>query len=211
MKSIVKGDEPEELSKWKALVNDDWQPTFAALANPQKKAVFDALKAEQGYICCYCERRLVIGDCHIEHFQPQHDATVDALDFGNMLCSCQDRLKKGDPRHCGNLKGNWFDDALLVSPFDPDCEDHFSFTGDGGIHASSEADAAAKETITKLGLGIPKLNALRSAAIAPFLDEDLTDDDVRNFVDGYLQKTGQGEYNEFLTTIKHLFTSRATA
>lgn len=212
MKHIVKGDEPEDLSAWKALANDDWQPTFAVLANPQKKAVLDALKAEQGFICCYCERRLVVGDCHIEHFQPQSDDSVDGLDFGNMLCSCQDRLNKGDPRHCGNFKGNWFDDRLLVSPFDSDCEQRFSYTGDGEIHVSAEADAAAKETIAKLGLGIPKLNALRGEAISVFLDDiDLSDDEFRHFVDGYLQKNEQGEYGEFWTTIKYLFTSRAAA
>lgn len=92
-----------------------------------------ALMAEQGYICCYCERRLTNDDSHIEHFRPQSDPTVDPLDFGNLLCSCQNQLKKGEPRHCGNLKGEWFDRDLLVSPLIPGCEDRFAFTGDGEI------------------------------------------------------------------------------
>ena len=205
MKHIVKGDEPEEFSEWKARANEEWQPSYDILANPQKRAVFDALMSEQGYICCYCERRLVVGDCHIEHFKPQDDDTVDALDFTNMLCSCQNQLKKGDPRHCGNLKDNWFDGVLLVSPLDPDCEAHFSFTGDGGIKPSSEADDAANQTITKLGLDIPKLKALRKNAIAPFLDESLSDDEFQEFVAGYLQRSDDGIYGEFWTTIKYLF------
>jgi len=52
-----------------------------------------------------------------EHLYPEK-----ALDFYNMLCSCQNKLKKGEPRHCGNLKG---DDELPISPLDEDCERYF--------------------------------------------------------------------------------------
>lgn len=210
MKHIVKQQEPQPFSEWKALDNKDWQPTYGELSGKEKKAVKDALMAEQGYLCCYCERRLADNDSHIEHFKPQSETAVDPLDFSNMLCSCQDQLKKGDPRHCGNLKSDWFVDALLISPFDPGCENRFSFTGDGGIEPSQANDAAATETIKRLGLNIPKLRDLRKKAIEPFLDDSLSEGEISQFVSGYLKKNHQDMFGEFYTTIQYLFGAYAT-
>ena len=162
MKHIEKQDEPQAFIDWKALADENWQPTYDNLSSDTKRAVKYALMAEQGNICCYCERRLTDDDSHIEHFMPQSDPAVDPLDFGNLLCSCQKQIKKGEPRHCGNLKGDWFDRDLLVSPLTLDCENHFAFTGDGGIKSLTENDPSANETIVRLGLGIPKLNAMRA-------------------------------------------------
>ena len=206
MKYIEKNQEPIEFSDWKALANDDWQPSYDAdLSGDTKKCVKDALMEEQGYICCYCERRLTDDDSHIEHFKPQSDPLVDTLDYANMLCSCQNRLQKGDPCHCGNLKGDWYDDLLLISPLDPDCESQFTFTGDGNIQPVSTADPAGAETIDRLGLNIPKLKALRASAIEPFLEETLDEDDMRQCVSGYLQNDHRGWSSQFWTTIRYLF------
>jgi uncharacterized protein (TIGR02646 family) len=205
MKPIVKQREPDEYTQWKALANEDWQPAYCDLSGEVKKAVKDALMAEQGWICCYCERRLTDNDSHIEHYRPQCDPVVDPLNFANLLCSCQNQIKKGEPRHCGNLKDDWFDADLLVSPVDPECEDRFSYTGDGAIRPAIDHDLSATETIKRLGLDIPKLNALRSKAIDPFLDESLSLQEMRLFVTGYLGKDALGQYGEFWTTIRYLF------
>jgi len=205
MKYIVKQEEPAAFGEWKALRNDDWTPTYNQLSGDIKGIVKMALMAEQGYICCYCERRLTDNDSHIEHFRPQHDESADALDFSNMLCSCQNQLKKGEPRHCGNLKDKWFDEQLLLSPLDPECEGRFVFTGDGYISSSQPTDKAATETVVRLGLDIPKLRSLRKSAIEPFLDDSLNENDVNRFVSGYLQRNSSGMYGEFWTTINYLF------
>lgn len=130
MKHIVKQEEPQEFSKWRATANDNWQPTYNDLSGPIKQSVKQALMAEQGYLCCYCERRLIDNDSHIEHFKPQNDPQVDPLDYANLLCSCQSRIAKGNPRHCGNLKNGWFDEQLLISPLSADCAGRFAYTGD---------------------------------------------------------------------------------
>ena len=210
MKFIQKGVEPEEFTEWKALTNEDWQATYANLSGAEKPAVKQSLASEQGSLCCYCERRLTDDDSHIEHFRPQHDDEVDPLDYTNMLCSCQSQLNKGEPRHCGNLKDDWFDNELLISPLDPGCESRFRFNGNGNILPDADRDSAAIETIKRLGLDIPKLKALRASAIEPFLDDALSVEDVRQFVDGYLQKDSQGQYGEFWTTIKYLFGADVT-
>ncbi len=211
MKHIEKGLEPEGFTEWKALENDGWQPSYGNLSGEPKNAVKESLMKEQGYLCCYCERRLTDNDSHIEHFRPQSDPAVDPLDYTNMLCSCQNQLKKGEPRHCGNLKDEWFDNALLISPLDAGCESRFFFTADGNIYVNSMTDSAAKETIERLGLNIPKLKALRASSIEPFLEETLGEEEIRDFVRGYLSKDGNGMYGEFWTTIQYLFKDYAAA
>lgn len=205
MKHIVKQNKPKEFTDWKVLANDDWQPTYDALSGKTKEAVKSALMAEQGHICCYCERRLTDEDSHIEHFRPQSDPAVDTLDYTNLLCSCQNQLKKGEPRHCGNLKDDWFDPILLVSPLDPACENRFAFTGDGRIKPAGDNDQAAAETIINLGLHIRKLKDLRSKAIEPFLDDSLSAQEMQAFVSGYLNNDASGRFSEFWTTIRYLF------
>ncbi|ANB01736.1 retron system putative HNH endonuclease [Ectothiorhodospira sp. BSL-9] len=211
MKHVKKRQEPEAFTQWKALANEDWQPTYDDLIGEPKAAVKGALMQEQGYLCCYCERRLTEADSHIEHFQPQRDPAVDPLDYSNLLCSCQNQIRKGEPRHCGNLKGDWFDPELLISPLDPYCENRFAFEGDGLIKPADINDHAASETINRLGLDIPKLNDLRASVIDPFLEDSLTQDELRRFVSGYLKVGDDGRFAEFWTTIKYLFGDLAAA
>ncbi len=205
MKYIQKGGEPPELTDWKAKSNVNWKPTFENLSGSVKAAVKHALMKEQGFICCYCECRLENEDSHIEHFKPQRLAKFDSLDYWNMLCSCQSDLKRGAPRHCGHLKGDWFDEDLLISPLQSGCEARFAYLFNGEILAVHKDDKGADETIKQLGLGIPKLIALRQRAIEPFLDQQLSDDQFERFVNGYLRRDEQGMYPAFFTTISYLF------
>lgn len=209
MKHIVKLREPQSFSDWKAMANESWQPTYADLRGQIKQSVKQALMDEQGYICCYCERRLMDGDSHIEHFRPQNDPQADSLDYANLLCSCQAQIEKGDPRHCGNRKDDWFDEQLLISPLGSNCAVRFAYSGDGEIRPANLADHSARETIERLGLGIPKVNALRKKAIEPFLDDELSALEMRQFVSGYLQKDAQGMFGEFWTSIHYLFKAYA--
>ena len=205
MKHIVKDRNTPLFDKWKASDNEDWQPTYEDLRGTEKKEVKDSLMKEQGYICCYCERRLTDDDSHIEHFTPQSNNAVDPLDYSNMLCSCQNQLVQGDDRHCGVSKGNWFDKDLLISPLYLDCEGHFAFTADGKIHPDNESDVAATKTIEKLKLDIGILNDSRKKAIEPFLYEGLDGEDFLKFVNGYLKKNSSGMFGEFWTTINYIF------
>ena len=209
MKKITKGSEPGELLDWKGLANAEWQPTYNQLRGPIKKAVKKSLMFEQGFICCYCERRLVNEDSHIEHFRPQSDPGCDPLDYNNLLCSCQNQTGKGEPRHCGNLKDKWFDEQQLISPLADTCEARFAYSGDGVIRPSDPRDQAAMITIKKLGLDIRKLNDLRKKAVDPFLDAVLSDSEVGQFTAAYLRKDDEGRFGEFWTTIRYLFGARA--
>jgi len=205
MKHIVKNQNTPGFDKWKASANENWQPTYESLRDPEKKEVKDSLMKEQGKICCYCERRLTDEDSHIEHFKPQSEEDVDPLDYINILCSCQNQLKKGVPKRCGHSKDNWFDEDLLISPLYPDCEGRFAYTGDGKIHTANEFDTAATITIEKLKLDIELLNDSRKKAIEPFLDGNLSEQEFSRFVSGYLRKNADGMFEEFWTTIDYIF------
>ena len=207
MKHIIKDQNTPNFDKWMALTNDDWQPTYGegGLRGAEKKEVKESLMNEQGYICCYCERRLTDDDSHIEHFNPQSNNDVDSLDYINMLCSCQDQLKTGEPRHCGISKGNWFDKDLLISPLYSNCEGRFAYTADGKIQPANESDNAATMTIKKLKLDIGILNDFRKKTIESFLDEDLDGADFLKFVNGYIKKNSDDTFNEFWTTINYIF------
>ncbi len=205
MKHIDKRGEPDSFTGWKALTSKEWQPMYRDMPGEIKNSIKSALMREQGFICCYCESRLTVENSHIEHFKPQSDPEVDSLDFDNMLCSCQNQSKRGEPLHCGHRKGDWFHSELLISPLDPNCEDLFSFTGDGKILPRNKNDQKAVETIGRLDLNIPKLVDMRAKAIEPFLDEGLSPQEFRRLVIGYLKIDKSGAFGAYWTTIDYLF------
>jgi uncharacterized protein (TIGR02646 family) len=216
MKHIIKGQEPSEYSLWRTTPIEGQPPTYRdlksdgtnKLKSEANRALIDALMKEQGYICCYCECRLIKDDSHIDHFKPQCDNTVNSLDYSNMLRSCQNQPKKGECEllHCGHLKGEWFHEQLLISPLSPSCEDRFSYTIDGAIYPRNESDDAAIKTIEKLGLNKGILKASRSEVIEPFLNlnNEMEEHELSLFVTGYLKMDSDGHFGQFWTTINYL-------
>ena len=190
MKFISKSDDPMELVAWKQVdkMFQKGRPNWNRVPGNIKRIIKDHLKKEQGYICCYCEQSLSDEDNHIEHLKPKGENYFPQhqIDYDNLLCSCQFEIEKGEPRHCGNSKGSWYDDILLVSPLDSKCEEKFKYTFDGYIEAVDESDISAITTINKLRLDLDKLNDLRRKTIEPFLDEELTVEEVKTFVSAYL-------------------------
>lgn len=93
MRPISKRPEPVAFTNWKASGNADWSPTYADLRQPLKPIVLHALQTEQGWLCCYCERRIAPDSnddsSHIEHLRAQENTDdAAAIDFQNMLASC---------------------------------------------------------------------------------------------------------------------------
>jgi len=209
MKHIIKNPEPAELLDWKATdrfyIKGD--PRWGRIPATVKEVVRESLKAEQGGICCYCERYLQANDYHIEHIKPKGIKVYDNLlaEYENLLCCCQFELQHGHPRHCGNSKGSWYDDTLFVSPLHIGCEDRFSYTFDGYIEPTDPNDTAAATTIFRLQLDIPKLRALRQSLIRTL--EEFPPEELTDFVRGYLadKSENDGEFGQFYTTIKQLF------
>ena len=169
MKRIVKDDEPLDFAGWKGEDKMAHRPNWNRVPRPVRESNHGSLLREQGYICCYCESEISKNDNHVEHFRPRK-FKEHQLDYENLHCSCQRKTAKGEPRHCGHLKGRWFDEALLISPLDEDCERRFRYTANGDIFPRMDGDVGAETTIGRLGLDLPKLRDFRSAAIDAFHD-----------------------------------------
>jgi uncharacterized protein (TIGR02646 family) len=211
VKYICKTNVPEVLANFKAQANQDWQPSYNLLRGKDKQQVQHHLISEQGHICCYCGERIISSDSHIEHFQPQTEYPDLELDYFNLLASCQQKIKPKEPRHCGMGKGDWFDAKLLVSPLIADCEDFFEYAVDGQILPSKELGklAAAAETIDRLHLNIPKLQATRSSTIDsiyndPGLELPLSDEEIDKLIHYYSHIDEDGKYQPYCQSILYV-------
>jgi len=203
MKHITKNNEPCDLRDFKAKANDNWQPSFDGMSGNLKRTLHNVLLSEQGWICCYCNRRVDGSSSHIEHLRPRSKFPQDELRYENLLASCQREEQPGDPLQCGKLKGDWFDEALFISPLHPDCESRFRFTADGSIYPAHVSDAAARETQRRLGLDIPKLRRLREGAIDAILADlaALTAHDIQRLSRPLVQRDAAGRFPEFCVAV----------
>jgi uncharacterized protein (TIGR02646 family) len=208
MKHIVKNQEPIEFSTWKEVPRRKKNPIWNKLYGSLKEKVHDALMDEQGFICCYCMNRLT-EDNHIEHIRPQSVFQDKMFCYSNLLVSCQRDPKPPEPRHCGTLKGNWYNENLMISPLDADCESHFRFAADGGIHPTDGNDQAAAVTIEKLGLDIDKLRRYRRDAIDGLLNGigEPNQDEKQKLIEAYETKDKKGRFTPFCTAIVYILTN----
>lgn len=210
MRYINKSEEPENFTAWKKLANDDWKPSWEGFSKPEKIDVHNALLQEQGFICCYCGMRINREASHIEHLLPRAIYPELALDYNNLLASCQGESEESPqlPVHCGHKKGKWYQGHLMVSPLQANCSDFFKYNGDGEILSKEDLgkQIAAETTIDKLGLNIPKLTAMRREAIdAILLDiEELTDAEIQQLAVGYAQPDANGGYTPFCFAIAYI-------
>ena len=202
MKHIEKGPEPSDFRAWKATDKMSHRPNWNRVDTGVKNGVHAALMIEQGFICCYCEARIDDGSSHVEHFRPRNGSYSHLqLEYSNLHCSCGLAVAQGEPTHCGHRKGNWFDEELLVSPLDPGCESRFRFTGDGQVHPA-DGDEAAATTISRLALDMPKLRALRAAALDGL--HDLPESDVDKLLS---TRDSEGRFLEFHTAVRDVLLS----
>lgn len=170
MRKITKLTEPNSLILWKSQANDDWQPSYHNLQNPQKRELHLSLLDEQGNLCCYCGRRIDLSDSHIEHFRPQELFESLQLAYENLHASCIRETEPGTPLHCGHHKKNWFDESMHISPLEEGCERRFRYLLSGEIQATQDTDSAATTMIEVLALDIAYLNNRREDALTKFFD-----------------------------------------
>jgi len=204
MKYILKSNAPKEYADWVKADKMSHRPNWKRLRPPLKDTLKETLIIDQLGICCYCECELSDTVSQIEHIKPRNSYALKMFDFGNMLCSCNKKDGSKEPRHCGSSKGNWYDEDLFISPLDQDCEDRFQYGFQGNISPADAEDEAAETTIRILSLDLPKLNKFREKAIEPFLEDDLSDEELAKFVKSYL-KIENGKCRPYYTTIKQLF------
>ncbi len=204
MKHIIKEIPPESyLACLREHPGIGWDEFCKPAYIDAKQDLGNALRHEQGYLCCYCEEEIVKGISHIEHFRPKSLFPRLSLTYSNLLASCNGCGKKDDVS-CGVKKRDiFFED--IISPLSPACESRFIYTVDGQIIPAAEKDEHAWQTIAILGLNAPKLRRRREMVFQELeaLEEILSPEDYRKYVHTRLQKTIHGRFCEFWTTVKY--------
>lgn len=173
MRKIIKGQEPEELRRWK----DDEVPqnlTYANMPSAAKAGVKRQMLAEQGYLCAYTMQRIPTpDDCQIEHVVPQkqpNQAPHMDIEYSNLLACVPSNtpghrpLIDSFPYGASKKGGTLVHENNFVSPLQEDVERRFQYAADGSV-SHTGTDAAAENTIKILCLDHEQLVDLRKAAI----------------------------------------------
>jgi len=185
MKHISKREEPPGFTKWKGTIDTPWiPPQWDQMPRKIKDELKRELVNEQGFICCYCEKRISENICrsieddtcsHIEHIKPRSNPSYHEyiFDYNNLVSSCEGkRLLEQPSLHCGHFLNSWYDEKLFVSPLDPPCESLFVYTSLGEIRPAGNS-AASEETIRRLGLNNKKLKKLRESVIEVVIQTEM--------------------------------------
>jgi len=167
-----------------------------------KSELRNILLSDQGYICCYCGRRIDPQKSVIEHLACQQYYPQKQLDFNNLLCSCnggRDR-RTGNPSYplsCDAAKDNL---TIPFTPLESNCEERFGYDENGVIYG---IDEEAKSTIEVLNLDNEKLNHQRKAAIDTY--KYIKDYDWESEIEWLSERDSENRYPEFcMALIKYI-------
>jgi uncharacterized protein (TIGR02646 family) len=212
---VIKNKEPEWFIDWKKGDSEDWAPSFAALRTDNKTKLKQSLIEEQGYLCCYCGKRIHSDNSHIEHFKPQSTNKESELEYNNLLVSCiklppkknnlsSSSLKK-QPKtfitQCGFAKSNHLDKELCISPLDDDCESYFKYDLSGQISSSNDK---GQYMITLLNLNSLNLSQSRKHLLNNFFNQNIdpfTFEELHKLYNKFNLLDETGQYYEFRQVI----------
>lgn len=198
MKYIHKNPEPFELRRYRKEAN----ASYVGLR--KKKSLYRKVKLslaeEQGFICCYCGRRISGGaDSQIEHIYAKGTPAYEEMQLDyetNLLACCDggkserktDSIRKEDI-YCEALKG---DTILPINPLNRDCEKKFIFAEDGEVLGVGKD---AEVTIKILNLNSPVIKTMRKYAIDNYALFPVTDWTAE--IERLHTKNANGQYEEF--------------
>jgi uncharacterized protein (TIGR02646 family) len=206
VKYINKQSEPSELLEFKRRHGNEpvglWDKINHEPHSHVKEVLHESLMSEQGYICCYCEKRVTGKDSHIEHFKPRRiSSEEEKANYDNLLASCG----KNSAEHCGHVKDNdkSHDSSLFVSPLEPDCEVRFRYTEFGDILPRSLDDRPASETINRLRLNHPSLRGNRKSAFLGIMRgiKQLSQHEIQQLIDFYENRDPDNRFQPFCTAV----------
>ena len=156
MKQIVKLNEHNSLVEHRAKEHS----TFDNIPLNVKEHLRQNLLSEQGYICCYCMKRIPEINpptLKVEHFSCQADNKHLQLTYSNLFASCTGN--EGQPKikqTCDTKKGN---SILTINPISnaPNCEGLFKFNADGEVSSFIENTDIERQINEVLNLNMQTL------------------------------------------------------
>lgn len=180
MKLIHKNTEPEELATYR----NSPGACYGDLINNHKDIadiIRLSLADEQGYICCYCGRRINgITHTRIEHIFPKSNPSYSSMELdyeNNLLAACdggklERQANPSSPSTDLYCDENKKAEVIPINPLNPLCEDKFLFDEFGEIFGiGSDAEA----TIKILNLNSVFLKNRRKAAIQYYISYPVAD------------------------------------
>ncbi|MCI7789376.1 MAG: TIGR02646 family protein [Lachnospiraceae bacterium] len=228
MRQIHKKMEPSHFTNWKnhfkAITGNtaNYDDLHGPHGNGEYLKLKRSLVEEQGFICCYCERRIgldqYLQDCDIEHFMPRHPENsmpsaqkavcINAqMDYSNLFASCKGELADFTD-HCNHKKDNWFDFKECISPLEDEIKDIFGFKLNGEIYALG---SRGSEMLNHLNLNSYTLQEQRKEAYFSALEQEFEDEDLLNDEE-YIEATmelydnmNMGKYEQFCSMITYCF------
>ena len=213
MKKIDKGNSPGWFETWKQNFKHinrreaHYKNDFSSEDSDgiiRRRQLRSQLIEEQGHICCYCMKRILLNNSHIEHFWPKmHFPQID-LEYNNMFASCNGEGVNLFDEHCAHKKEDWWNKDM-ISPVEIEVEEMFQYSVDGKIHSVPRRSTTniAQEMIVKMGLDSFHLERNRREAIENsevFDEEEYSDEDIRDFINYYSNKDN-GKYIPYCMAI----------
>lgn len=200
MKYIRKRRVPDKLAKYRQRPTATYQ---GFTRNKDRyKGTKESLCMEQGFICCYCGRRIKCESTQIEHLYPKgiNEYKEMQLDYETNLLACCDGGKTSrsigvinkTQLYCEAVKGN---KIIPVNPLMSNCQNKFLYDVTGEVVGVSKD---AEVTIKLLNLNSPIIKNLRKAAINYYENfcSHYTQTDWKNEIKR-LSRKHNGKFEEF--------------
>ncbi len=195
---------------WNHLKSKPKKDKEPGIVNYSKRDLRKSLNSEQGYLCCYCQKRVgdTIGDHDFEHLIPKSkDVKKYTFEYTNLSISCKPESSRTTKRILHDLTCNAAKKTktLGIIPTMPMVESYFKYTEDGQIFGSN----AAKDVINILNLNSPHLIRLRKKIIEGTIFEDIDNTrllnkrELKNKKMKIALKKG-GKYEEFRQVRLHI-------
>jgi uncharacterized protein (TIGR02646 family) len=138
VRKIDKGMEPQSLTRLK---RSDNTISYRDLPPEESRSIRASCISEQYGLCAYCCQSITIDNAHNEHVEAQDRAPNRALDFSNIVASCQ------RAHQCGHGRGT---QPLPLTPLMAECETELKFYLSGLVTGHT---ARAQVSIEALNLG----------------------------------------------------------
>jgi len=172
-----------------------------------KNDVRDKLLAEQGYICCYCMRKISKENMKIEHRSPQNETVENDLCYRNLFAACKGN--EGRPKKeqtCDTRKG---EEVIEINPLEKTKIDTISYQHDGSICSTNTT--YQKEIDKILNLNFTEITRARKTTLDEALKQlsirkssEWNEQFLQKMIDIYIQKNNGMHVPHYAIVVQYL-------